>query len=137
MLPNSWKGNIVASNDNTTRTTYFYEILDEVDTNKVSTEPTTENNTEKATVPEISVAPTEPIEPTNEKMAKIGNEPVLILKIYSEKSWKNESATRLAEGYIVIKEASGLVYTCKLGKAVNSDINLSTDQVKNNFYLID
>lgn len=137
VLPDRWKGNIVASNDNTTRTTYFYEILDEVDTNKASTESMTENSTEKATVPEISAVPTEPIEPTNKKMVKIGNEPVLILKIYSEKSWKNESATRLAEGYIVIKEASGLVYTCKLGKDVNSNINLSTDQVKNNFYLID
>lgn len=136
VLPDSWKGNVVASNDNTTRTTSFYEVVDEVDTNEISTEPTTEKSTEKATVPEISADPTEPTEPTSERVAKIGIEPVLVLKVYSEKSWKNESATRLAEGYIVIKESSGFVYTCKLGKAVNSDINLSTDQVKNNFYLI-
>lgn len=139
VLPDSWKGNIVASNDNTTRTTSFYEIVDEIDTDEISTEPETEKGTEKATVPEISTEPTEPTESidfTGEKAAKIGSEPVLVLKVYSEKSWKNESATRLAEGYVVIKEESGFVYTCKLGNAVNSEINLSTDQVKNNFYLI-
>lgn len=136
VLPDSWKGNIVASNDNTTRTTSFYEIIDEVDTTAISTEPVTEKGTEKATVPEISTEPIEPTEQTDEKVSKIGAEPVLVLKVYSEKSWKNESATRLSEGYIVIKEESGFVYTCKLGNAVNSEINLSTDQVKNNFYFI-
>ncbi|MBQ1991687.1 MAG: hypothetical protein II233_02805, partial [Clostridia bacterium] len=136
VLPNSWKGNIVASNDNTTRTTSFYEIVDTKDAVAISTEPATEKGTEKATVPEIGTQPTEPTEPIGEAMAEIGAEPVLVLKVYSEKSWKNESATRIAEGYVVIKEESGFVYTCKLGKAVNSEINLSTDQVKDNFYLI-
>ena len=136
VLPDSWKGNIVATNDNTTRTTSFYEIVDEVGTDEVSTEPTTEKSTEKATVPEISTEPTQPTELFSEKVAKIGAEPVLVLKVCTEKSWKNESATKLAEGYVVIKEEAGFVYICKLGKAVNSDINLSTDQVKNNFYLI-
>lgn len=136
VLPNSWKGNIVASNDNTTRTTSFYEIVDTKDAVAISTEPATEKGTEKATVPEIGTQPTEPTEPIGEAMAEIGAEPVLVLKVYSEKSWRNESATRIAEGYVVIKEESGFVYTCKLGKAVNSEINLSTDQVKDNFYLI-
>ncbi|MEE1282967.1 MAG: VCBS repeat-containing protein [Acutalibacteraceae bacterium] len=136
VLPNSWKGKIVASNDNTTRTTSFYEIIEEVDTNEISTEPATEKGTEKATVPEISTEPSEPVEYTGEKVSKISAEPVLELKVYSEKNWKNESATRLSEGYIVIKEESGFVYTCKLGNAVNSEINLSTDQVKNNFNFI-
>lgn len=137
VLPDSWKGNIVASNDNTTRTTSFYEIVDEVGTDEVSTEPTTEKSTEKATVPEISTEPSdESTVSLSETVAKIGSEPVLVLKVYTDKSWKNESETRLAEGYVVIKEESGFVYTCKLGKAVDSNINLSTDQVKNNFYLI-
>lgn len=136
VLPDSWKGNIVASNDNTTRTTAFYEIVDEVDRNEITTEPSSEKSTEKATVPVISTEPVIPTEPEIGTVAEIGDEPVLVLKVYTEKSWKNESTTRLAEGYVVIREESGLVYTCKLGKAVNSDINLSTDQVKNNFYLI-
>ncbi len=136
VLPNSWKGNIVASNDNTTRTTSFYEIVDNRETAVISTEPATEKSTEKATVPEISTEPTEPTEQDGDDLAEIGKEPVLMLKVYTDKSWKNESATKLAEGYVVIKEESGFVYTCKLGNAVNSEINLSTDQVKENFYLI-
>lgn len=139
VLPESWNGNIVASNDNTTRTTSFYEILETVDNKEISTEPATEKSTEKVTVPEISTEPIEQTEPATEyteMVAKISKEPILEIKVYTEKSWKNESAAKLSEGYTVIKEDSGLIYVCKLGKAVNSNVNLSTDQVQNNFYLI-
>lgn len=133
VLPESWYGNIVATNDNTTRTTSFYEVTNVIEEpTEIPTEPSTDENI----VPEISTEESTEKISDEEKPVEIGSEPVLTLKVFSEKDWKNESATKSADGYMVLAQESGLVYTCKLGKGVNSNINLSTEQVRENFKLI-
>ncbi len=133
VLPESWYENIVATNNNTTRTTSFYEIINIIEE---PTEVATKASTDENVVPEVSTDAITESETSEEKIVETSSEPVLILKVFSEKDWKNESATKSAEGYIVLAEESGLVYTCKLGKGVDSKIDLSTEQVTENFKLI-
>lgn len=141
VLPEDWYGKIAVVNDNTTRTTTFYEVLESKSSMEVATENATDNNTESATVPDIDNKNEKPTDVPSEKddteqIAGINSEPLLTIKVFSEKVWENEKATILAEGYNVLEQERGLVYTCKLGKGDNNELNLSTEQVSSNFKLI-
>lgn len=133
ILPESWKNKIVAVNENTSRTTTFYEIDKIVNEELKATEEIIYDSTESVST--IGTQPAEQ-EPKNNKMVVVTLEPVLTIKVFSAKDWKNEAATKISEGYTVLEEETDLVYTCKLGNSVNSEINLSTDQVSANFKLI-
>ena len=131
VLPEQWENRIVASNDNSSRTTVFYEINGTDSETEPVTERPTENIRESATVPEIASEP----ESQKEKVT-VNTEPLLTLKVFTEKVWKNEGSERLAEGYVVIKDQSELIYTCKLGKTDENRLDISTKQVTENFNII-
>lgn len=140
ILPEEWYEEIAVANDNTTRTTTFYQISESKGNLEIPTENLA-NNSESATVPDIDNKNEEPTnlseEDNNvEQIVEIDNEPLLTIKVFSEKVWENEKTARLAEGYNVLEQESGLVYTCKLGKGNNNELNLSTEQVNSNFKLI-
>ena len=90
-----------------------------------------ETTRESATVPEISSEPESKTETVT-----VNPEPLLTLKVFTEKIWKNEGTERLAEGYVVIKDQTGLIYTCKLGKTDEHRLDISTKQVTENFNII-
>ncbi|MBQ7522250.1 MAG: VCBS repeat-containing protein [Clostridia bacterium] len=131
VLPEQWENRVVASNENSSRTTIFYEI-DGTDEETINTaELPSETTRESATVPEISSEPESKTETVT-----VNSEPLLTLKVFTEKVWKNEGTERLAEGYVVIKDQSGLIYTCKLGKTDEHKLDISTKQVTENFNII-
>ncbi len=135
ILPKSWENKIVAVNDNSARTTAFYEIVDVKSSAQVPTEIATEKATEKTTLPELTTEKTTE-KPTQAKpIIQADTQPLLTIKVFTDKSWASESATRIEEGYVVLMEESGLVYTCKLGKG-SSGLNISTDQVTSGFKMI-
>ncbi|MEE0931247.1 MAG: VCBS repeat-containing protein [Acutalibacteraceae bacterium] len=141
VLPKEWYEKIAVVNDNTTRTTTFYEISDIKSSSKVPTENSTDIGSESATVPDLEKKDEESTELSTEKnteqqIIEINNESLLTIKVFSEKVWENEKKERLAEGYNVLEQENGLVYTCKLGKSNSSGLNLSTEQVSSNFKLI-
>lgn len=139
ILPHLWKDNIVAVNDNGARTTSFYQIVDVKSSVEVPTENATEkpveNTTEKTTLPELTTEKATE-KPTEAKpILQADTTPLLTIKVFTDKSWASESATKKEEGYVVLKQDSGLVYTCKLGKSI-TDLNISTDQVTGGFKLL-
>lgn len=141
VLPEEWYEKVVVVNDNTTRTTTFYEISDSKSNLEVPTENSTNISSESPTVPDIENKDEKSKElstedSTEEQIMEIHNDPLLIIKVFSEKVWENEKNERLAEGYNLLEQENSLVYTCKLGKSNNSELNLSTEQVSSNFKLI-
>ena len=135
VLPESWENNIVVSGNNTSRTTTFYEISDTVITtsdDEKSTEVSTEQRVENATIPEID----DPEKHEQKETVIVNTEPLLIIKVFTQKVWKNEGSARLSEGYTVIKNENGLVYTFKNGKSEDDRMNISAEQINRSFNII-
>ena len=126
ILPDNWKNHVVAVNDNTSRTTTFYCIKE------VVKEDNSETPTEAATVPELDSDKAD----NTVTAVETEKQPVLTIKVFSEKDWKNDGAARLSDGYSVLEESNSLVYTCKLGASENGQYNLSSQQVSKYFKLI-
>lgn len=126
ILPDNWKNHVVAVNDNTSRTTTFYCIKE------VVKEDNSETPTEAATVPELDSDKSD----NTVTAVETEKQPVLTIKVFSEKDWKNDGAARLSDGYSVLEESNSLVYTCKLGASENGQYNLSSQQVSKYFKLI-
>lgn len=126
ILPYNWKNHVVAVNDNTSRTTTFYCIKE------VVKEDNSETPTEAATVPELDSDKAD----NTVTAVETEKQPVLTIKVFSEKDWKNDGAARLSDGYSVLEESNSLVYTCKLGASENGQYNLSSQQVSKYFKLI-
>lgn len=126
ILPDNWKNHVVAVNDNTSRTTTFYCIIE------VVKEDNSETPTEAATVPELDSDKAD----NTVTAVETEKQPVLTIKVFSEKDWKNDGAARLSDGYSVLEESNSLVYTCKLGASENGQYNLSSQQVSKYFKLI-
>lgn len=131
VLPEQWENRVVASNDNSSRTTVFYEINGTgYDTENIR-ENATNQGVENATVPEIDSQPK-----NLEEKVTVNSVPLLTLKVFTEKVWKNEGTDKLAEGFVVIEDRSGLIYTCKIGKTDENRLDISTKQVTENFNII-
>lgn len=126
ILPDNWKNHVVAVNDNTSRTTTFYCIKE------VVKEDNSETPTEAATVPELD----SDTDDNTVTAVEIEKQPVLTIKVFSEKDWKNDSAAKISDGYSVLEEFNSLVYTCKLGASEDGQYNLSSQQVSKYFKLI-
>ena len=125
----------VVSGNNTSRTTTFYEISDTVITtsdDEKSTEVSTEQRVENATIPEID----DPEKHEQKETVIVNTEPLLIIKVFTQKVWKNEGSARLSEGYTVIKNENGLVYTFKNGKSEDDRMNISAEQINRSFNII-
>ena len=135
ILPKEWENNIVAVNDNSSRVTSFYQIISVTNSQQGSAEVKPENSTELTTLPEITTEPPTEEPTTGISVAETDSEPLLTLKVFTDKSWESEKVARTEEGYTVIKKEAGLVYTCKLGKE-GSNLSISTDQVSNTFKMI-
>ena len=126
ILPDNWKNHVVAVNDNTSRTTTFYCIKE------VVKEDNSETPTEAATVPKLD----SDTDDNTVTAVEIEKQPVLTIKVFSEKDWKNDSAAKISDGYSVLEESNSLVYTCKLGASEDGQYNLSSQQVSKYFKLI-
>ena len=112
-------------------TTVFYEINGTgYDTENIR-ENATNQGVENATVPEIDSQPK-----NLEEKVTVNSVPLLTLKVFTEKVWKNEGTDKLAEGFVVIEDRSGLIYTCKIGKTDENRLDISTKQVTENFNII-
>lgn len=134
ILPDKWCNNVAASNDNSARTMSIYRIRETV--TEESTELSTEQSTENSTIPTIVVDEDENKQ-EYQKVFLADEEPLITIKTFSEKVWENEKETREAEGYIVIKKNSNLVYAYKIEEhSKDLEYTLTYEQVNNSFKLL-
>lgn len=136
VLPESWENSIVVSGNNTSRTTTFYEISGTditIPDDEKSTETATEQRIENATIPEID----EPENREQKETVTVNSEPLLTIRVFTQKVWKNEGAARLSEGYTVIKSENDLVYTFKKGSSEDDKMNITARQINQSFHIIE
>ncbi len=135
VLPESWEDRVVVSGNNTSRTTMFYEIIGtDITTSdyEKSTETATEQRVESATIPEIDDSEKR----EQRETVLVNSEPLLTIRVFTQKVWKNEGAARLSEGYTVIRNENGLVYTFKKGSSDDDKMNITSRQINRSFHII-
>ena len=126
---------MVVSGNNTSRTTMFYEIIGtDITTSdyEKSTETATEQRVESATIPEIDDSEKR----EQRETVLVNSEPLLTIRVFTQKVWKNEGSARLSEGYTVIRNENGLVYTFKKGSSDDDKMNITSRQINRSFHII-